>query len=43
MADEIRSASTRFMQRMGYQGVDVRGTPYDNTEYGSVIYPVRKP
>ena len=38
---EHRTAGTRVMQRLGYDGVDVRGTPYDNTEYGSVIYPKR--
>lgn len=38
---EIRSASTRFMQGMGYDGVDVRHTPLDNFEYGSVLYPRR--
>jgi hypothetical protein len=36
---EIRSASTRVMQRLGYDGVDVRKTGLDNEDFGSVIYP----
>jgi len=36
---EIRTAPTRIMQRLGYDGIDVRGTELDNTDYGSVIYP----
>ncbi|NBW18852.1 MAG: hypothetical protein EBR82_63850, partial [Caulobacteraceae bacterium] len=36
--DFIDSASTRFMKKLGYDGVDVRGTDLDNTEYGTVVY-----
>lgn len=36
------SASTRFMKRLGYEGVDTRGIKdLDNTEYGSVIYDLK--
>lgn len=35
------SYATVFMKAMGYDGVDVRGTRLDNTEYGSVIYDVK--
>lgn len=36
------SASTRFMKRLGYEGVDVRGIEgLDNTRYGSVIYDLK--
>lgn len=35
------SYATVFMKNMGYDGVDVRGTRLDNTEYGSVIYDVK--
>lgn len=35
---QFDSASTVFMKRLGYEGVDVRGTELDNTKYGSVIY-----
>ena len=31
-----------FMKAMGYEGIDVRGTRLDNTEYGSVIGDARK-
>jgi len=37
--DKIRTPSTYLMQRLGYDGVDVRGGPADNGTYGSVIYP----
>lgn len=36
------SASTRFMKRIGYEGVDVRHIPnMDDTEFGSVIYDLK--
>lgn len=35
------SASTRFMKKLGYEGIDVRGTSLDNTMYGSVIYDLK--
>lgn len=35
------SAATRFMKRLGYEGVDVRHTDLDNTTYGSVIYDLK--
>ena len=35
------SYATTFMKAMGYEGVDVRGTGLDNTQYGSVIYDVK--
>ena len=36
------SASTRFMKKLGYEGVDVRHLPsFDDTEYGSVIYDLK--
>lgn len=35
---DIRSIQTRVIQRMGYQGIDVRHTDLDNTSYGSVIF-----
>jgi hypothetical protein len=39
MAAESPSGSTRLMQMLGYDGIDVRHLPsLDNTEYGSVIY-----
>lgn len=37
----VDSASTRFMKKLGYEGVDVRGTSLDNTMYGSVIYDLK--
>lgn len=37
--DGFRSPSTVLMQKLGYDGVDVRGTKADNTDYGSVVYP----
>lgn len=37
----VDSYATVFMKAMGYEGVDVRGTRLDNTEYGSVIYDVK--
>lgn len=37
------SASTRFMKRLGYDGIDVRHIPsMDNTHYGSVVYDLKK-
>lgn len=37
--DYIDSASTRFMKRLGYDGVDTRGAEgFDTTEYGTVVY-----
>ena len=35
------SASTRLMKKLGYEGIDVRGTELDNTTYGSVIYDLK--
>lgn len=35
------SAATRFMKRLGYEGIDVGGTGLDNTMYGSVIYDLK--
>jgi hypothetical protein len=36
------SPSTRFMKKLGYEGVDVRHIDrLDNTEYGSVIYDLK--
>ena len=36
------SASTRFMKRLGYEGIDVRHlSQLDNTTYGSVIYDLK--
>lgn len=36
------SASTRFMKKLGYEGIDVRGYKgLDNTTYGSVIYDLK--
>lgn len=37
--DGFRSPSTVVMQKLGYDGIDVRGTKADNTDYGSVVYP----
>jgi hypothetical protein len=37
----VDSASTRFMKKLGYEGIDVRGTSLDNTTYGSVIYDLK--
>ena len=34
------SFATVFMKSLGYEGIDVRGTKLDNTEYGSVIYDI---
>lgn len=34
----VDTASTRVMKKLGYDGVDVRDTNFDNTDYGSVIY-----
>ncbi len=40
--DKTDSASTRFMKKLGYEGVDVRGIKgFDNTKYGSVIYDLK--
>lgn len=35
------SRATVFMKALGYEGIDVRGTSLDNTEYGSVIYDLK--
>lgn len=35
------SAATRLMKKLGYEGIDVRGTSLDNTAYGSVIYDLK--
>lgn len=35
------SFATVFMKALGYEGIDVRGTKLDNTEYGSVIYDIK--
>ena len=35
------SRATIFMKYLGYEGIDVRGTKLDNTEYGSVIYDLK--
>lgn len=36
------SASTRFMKKLGYEGIDVRHlSQMDNTTYGSVIYDLK--
>ena len=40
--DKSDSASTIFMKRFGYEGVDVRHIKeFDNTKYGSVIYDLK--
>lgn len=40
--DEVLGRSdnipTRFMKSLGYQGIDVRGTNWDNLQYGNVVY-----
>jgi hypothetical protein len=36
--DKLRTPSTYLMQELGFDGIDVRGTDADNTEYGSVIF-----
>ena len=36
--DGLRTPSTYLMQELGYDGVDVRGTPLDNADYGSVVF-----
>lgn len=36
--DNIRSASTRLMQKFGYDGIDVRHTNLNNGDYGSVVF-----
>jgi hypothetical protein len=36
--DGVRTPSTYLMQELGYDGIDVRGTNADNTDYGSVIF-----
>lgn len=43
MNDKLRTPSTYLMQELGYDGVDVRGTRADNTDYGSVIFAKGKP
>jgi hypothetical protein len=39
--DGILTPSTYLMRELGYDGIDVRGTAADNTDYGSVVF--RKP
>lgn len=41
--DKLRTPSTYLMQKLGYDGIDVRGTALDNADYGSVLYPVQAP
>jgi len=36
--DGLRTPATYLMQELGYDGIDVRGTRADNTDYGSVIF-----
>ena len=36
--DKLRTPSTYLMQDLGFDGIDVRGTEADNTQYGSVIF-----
>lgn len=40
--DEVLGRSdnipTRFMKSLGYQGIDVSGTNWDNLQYGNVVY-----
>ena len=37
--DGVRSPSTYLMQKLGFDGIDVRKVPaLDNTEFGSVVY-----
>ena len=38
---EIRTISTRIMQKLGYDGIDVRHTNLDNMDYGSVVFASR--
>lgn len=33
--------STRFFTRLGFDGIDVRGTRLDNTEFGNVIWNIK--
>jgi hypothetical protein len=40
--DGFRTPSTYLMQELGFDGIDVRGTNADNTDYGSVVYPPLK-
>lgn len=37
-ASEVRTVGTRIMQRLGYDGIDVRHTELDRGDYGSVVY-----
>lgn len=38
------SASTTFMKKLGYEGIDVRGLEeLDNTQYGTVVYDLTQP
>ena len=41
-SDKKDSLATVFMKRLGYEGIDVRGTGLDNVEYGSVIYDLKE-
>ncbi|HSN66762.1 MAG TPA: LPD38 domain-containing protein [Fusibacter sp.] len=42
--DKTDSPSTRFMKKLGYEGVDVRHIKeMDDTQYGSVIYDLKQP
>ena len=36
--DGLRTPSTYLVQKLGFNGIDVRGTDLDNTAYGSVIF-----
>lgn len=41
-AQKADSISTRFMKKLGYEGIDVRHIKeFDNTKYGSVIYDLK--
>ena len=40
-ANRQDTAATRLMKKLGYEGVDVRGTDMDNTYGGSVIYDLK--
>lgn len=39
---ELDNASTVFMKKLGYEGIDTRHTALDNTGYGSVIYDLKE-
>lgn len=36
--DGTRTPSTYLLQELGFDGVDVRGTTFDNGDYGSVVF-----